>query len=163
MSPPRAFSKVYQDVRTDRRFREVYYDDAAFALWVRLLLQANDSWPSAAPIPRSTKARPLALLVEVGLVRLVGTDEYRIHGLDPGEAAEESPGVPRGPGPMGAERSRSGVRGGVLTAMLAAFLAAMPEQCNVEGEGEREGIQGTRPLERVDPLRSWRPGEETTG
>ena len=83
MRQAREFSKVYHDARDDRRFREVWHDDAALALWIRLLVQANESWPSPAPIPRSAKARPLGVLVRVGLVRMVGEDEYRIHGLDP--------------------------------------------------------------------------------
>ena len=78
----RAFSKVYHDIRSDRRFAEVYRDDNAFALWVRLLIAANESWPDPGPIPRSTKPGALALLVESRLIVLVGRDEFRVHGLD---------------------------------------------------------------------------------
>lgn len=74
-----AYSRLYH--KFSREFPTVYADDAALASWVRLLLVADASWPMRPPVPRSVKARPLAVLVKLGLVILDG-DNYTVLGLD---------------------------------------------------------------------------------
>jgi hypothetical protein len=76
------YVKVYYRIADDPRFEHVFYDDAALALWLRLLLLADGTWPASAHIPASSKSRALKLLVDAGLVELVGNHRYRIHGMD---------------------------------------------------------------------------------
>lgn len=78
----RKYSRVYHEAVDDAKFERVWTDDHALALWVRLLVKADQTWPSSADVPRSARRSSLALLVEVGLVDLLPSDRYRIHGLD---------------------------------------------------------------------------------
>jgi hypothetical protein len=74
-----AYSRLYH--RFQSEFPTIYADDHALASWVRLLLVADASWPMRPPVPRSVKAKPLAALVDCGLVVLEG-DAYTVRGLD---------------------------------------------------------------------------------
>lgn len=78
----RKHSRVYHEAIEDDRFRDVWPDDAALALWLRLLVAADGAWPAAASLPRSTRKAALAKLVDAGLVDLANGDYFRIHGLD---------------------------------------------------------------------------------
>ena len=82
MSERAPYSRVYWTIVDDPKFAAIYDDDAALSLWLRLLLHADATWPAAAPLPRSARVRPLGKLVTAGLVDRVGTDRYRIHGLE---------------------------------------------------------------------------------
>lgn len=73
------YVRVYSSIIDDPRFERVYPDDRALATWLRLLIEADAMYPAPAPLPR--RAGALRLLVEVGIVELVGSDHYRIHGL----------------------------------------------------------------------------------
>jgi hypothetical protein len=75
------YVRVYYRIRDDERFIGVYRDDAALALWLRLLLLADAMYPTSAPIPRGVRKAALDTLVRAGLVELVPDDCYRIHGL----------------------------------------------------------------------------------
>lgn len=77
MSEP--YSRLYH--RFAREFPAIYADDRCLATWVRLLLLADASWPMRPPLPRSVRAKPLAVLVTAGLVVLDG-DTYAVLGLD---------------------------------------------------------------------------------
>ena len=74
------YVRVYYSITDDPKFADVYDDDAALALWLRLLIVADATHPAAAPLP-VLNAEALAMLVTAGLVDLVGTTRYRIHGL----------------------------------------------------------------------------------
>ncbi len=76
-----AYSRVYHSIVDDPRFESVYANDAALAAWLRLLLVADAMYPAPAPLPRTCRAKALDCLVTAGLVELVGTEHYRIHGL----------------------------------------------------------------------------------
>ena len=82
MSERAPYSRVYWSVMDDPKFDGIYDDDAAFALWMRLLMIADALWPSPAALPRTTRAKPLAKLVEAKLSDLLAKDRYRIRGLD---------------------------------------------------------------------------------
>jgi len=83
MTDDRKYSRVYHEAIEDNRFRDVWPDDACLALWVRLLVAADGTWPAPAPVPRRGSRRALDVLVSAGLVELVGGGDYcRIHGLD---------------------------------------------------------------------------------
>jgi hypothetical protein len=62
-------------------FPAIYADDAAYALWSRLLITADMAWPSSASLPRC-KARALAMLTGVSLVELLPADRFRIPSMD---------------------------------------------------------------------------------
>lgn len=79
----RKYSRVYHEAVDDPKFRDVWGNDACLALWVRLLVMADEAWPASAALPRSTKRRALDVLVNVRLVLLhPDGDHYRIRGLD---------------------------------------------------------------------------------
>jgi len=75
------YVRVYYRIVDDPKFAEVFDDDAALALWLRLLLQADAMHPSPAALPHGTKKGPLAKLVRAGLIDLGTGYRYRIHGL----------------------------------------------------------------------------------
>ena len=74
------YVRVYYSITDDPKFADVYDDDAALALWLRLLIVADAIHPAAAPLP-VVNPDALAMLVAANLVDLVGTTRYRIHGL----------------------------------------------------------------------------------
>jgi hypothetical protein len=74
-----AYSRLYH--RFAEEFPVIYANDRAFATWARLLMLADASWPMRPPLPRSVRGRPLADLVEAGLVTVAG-DFYSMLGLD---------------------------------------------------------------------------------
>lgn len=76
-----AYSRVYHSIKDDPRFERVWPTDQVLAAWLRLLIEADASYPAPASIPRSCKPSPLAVLVDVGLVELLPNDLYRIHGM----------------------------------------------------------------------------------
>jgi hypothetical protein len=82
VKPDGRYSRIYHEAVDDERFREVWPDDGALALWVRLLVLADGAWPASVPIPRTAKPRPLSVLVEAGLVRILPGDLFRVNGLD---------------------------------------------------------------------------------
>lgn len=106
MSERAPYSRIYWSVMDDPKFEHVYGDDAAFALWMRLLMNADALWPAPAALHRTVKDRPLAKLVDTGIVDLLPGDRYRIHGLD----AER--GRRRDAARTGSERDPNGTRTG---------------------------------------------------
>lgn len=75
------YVRVYYRIMDDPKFADVYDDDAAFALWVRLLLHADAMYPAPATLPRGVRRAPLDKLVKAELVDLGTGHRYRIHGL----------------------------------------------------------------------------------
>jgi hypothetical protein len=82
MSDRAPYSRIYWSVMDDPKFDGIYEDDAAFALWMRLLMNADALWPAPAPLHRTAKPKALSKLVDAGIVDLLPRDRYRIHGLD---------------------------------------------------------------------------------
>lgn len=82
MSERAPYSRVYWSVADDPKFVGIYDDDAAFALWTRLLMAADALWPAPAPLPRSARKVPLSKLVDACLIDLLPGDRYRVHGLN---------------------------------------------------------------------------------
>jgi hypothetical protein len=78
MSDP--YSRVYW--RFQDEFPDVYADDRALALWLRLLILADGSYPAAAALPRKVDDDVLAVLVSAELLTLIPGDRYRVRGLD---------------------------------------------------------------------------------
>lgn len=82
MSQGAGYVRVYFSIVDDERFVGIYDDDHHLAAWLRLLLVADAAWPSSASLPRSARPASVRALAASGLIELVGTDRYRVHGLD---------------------------------------------------------------------------------
>lgn len=76
------YSRVYWTIPDDPKFVGVYDDDRALACWLRLLLVADQAWPSSAHLPRSARSGTVSKLEQCGLIDLLPGDRFRIHGLD---------------------------------------------------------------------------------
>lgn len=77
----RKFVRVYYDDLI-RDYGDVWYDDTALAAYIRLLSTADPMWPTPPELPRSVKAKALALLKGRGLVVAMPRDRFGIKGLD---------------------------------------------------------------------------------
>lgn len=75
-----SYSRLYH--RFAEEFPEVYANDQSLATWIRLLLLADASWPMRPPLPRSAKMRAIQHLAMVGLIEVVGDEQYTVRGLD---------------------------------------------------------------------------------
>lgn len=75
------YVRVYYRIIDDPKFSSVYDNDAALAVWLRLLLAADAMYPAPATIPRGVKASALDRLVKAELIDLLPGDRYRLHGL----------------------------------------------------------------------------------
>jgi hypothetical protein len=64
-----------------RDYSDIYYTDAAFATWMRLLVLAEQMWPMPVELPRSVRPKALAVLTDAGLITTNGT-YYTVKGLD---------------------------------------------------------------------------------
>lgn len=70
-------------------YPDIYADDAAYALWSRLLIAADMAWPSSASLPRY-KPRALGMLTVPGLVELLPADRFRIPSMDKHRSARSN-------------------------------------------------------------------------
>lgn len=86
---PDPYVRVYYSITDDPKFADVYDDDAALALWLRLLITADATYPAAAPLPVVNESA-LAKLQEAGLVDVVARTRYRIHGLESERSRRQS-------------------------------------------------------------------------
>ena len=82
MSERAPYSRVYWSIIDDPKFSDVFDDDRRLALWLRLLLMADQAYPASAHIPASAHRSSLGALVACGLVDLGTGGRFRIHGLD---------------------------------------------------------------------------------
>lgn len=76
------YARVYWSIVDDREFAGIYDDDAALALWLRLLLIADQAWPTSAHLPKTARVRPLEKLTKAGLVRISAGGRYTVRGMD---------------------------------------------------------------------------------
>jgi hypothetical protein len=76
------YARVYHAIIDDPKFATVYDVDSALATWLRLLIIADQAWPSSAILPGNARHRVVKLLADCGLVDLQPGWRYRIHGLD---------------------------------------------------------------------------------
>jgi len=73
------YSRLYHQI-TDE-FPDIVDDDACFALWVRLLIIADQAWPSTGILPYGVKRKALDRLIEAELVT-VTVPRFRVRGVD---------------------------------------------------------------------------------
>jgi len=78
----RPYSRHYHDLIDDAKFLEVYPDDHHYATWSRLLMVADQAWPSSAHLPSTARKASVAKFVEVGLVDVLPNGRFRLHGLE---------------------------------------------------------------------------------
>lgn len=83
------FSRVYY-VDLEENFRQVWDDDVALAVYVRLLSVAEAMWPAIPEVPRSARNAVVKQLIEAGLVIPVPPYRFRILGLDAARSARRS-------------------------------------------------------------------------
>lgn len=76
------YSRIYWEAVDDVKFATVWDDDRALAAWLRLLIVADMSWPSSAPIPIGTNAKALEKLESVRLIERMTGSRFRVVGLD---------------------------------------------------------------------------------
>jgi hypothetical protein len=81
MSERAPYSRVYWQIPDDPKFATVYDDDHALALWLRLLLAADQAHPASAALPVGSRKSAVALLVDANLITVTGS-RFRIVGLD---------------------------------------------------------------------------------
>ena len=81
MSERAPYSRVYWQIVDDPKFATVYDNDAALALWLRLLLAADQAHPASATLPVGSRKTAIAALVDAKLITVSGS-RFRIVGLD---------------------------------------------------------------------------------
>jgi hypothetical protein len=72
------YSRIYWSATEDPRFDKVWSNDAALALWVRMLIEADASYPLKPQMPRAS--RSLTVLLDAGLIEAHGS-RYTVRGL----------------------------------------------------------------------------------
>ena len=80
--PVRPYSRVYWQARDDVKFARVWSDDRVLGCWLRLLVAADMAWPASADLYLGIHRPSLHILTEAGLVDVLTSGAYRIHGLD---------------------------------------------------------------------------------
>src|SRR6187455_2666336 len=63
-------------------FPEIYADDAAYALWHRLLVLGDMAWPASASLPFGVRRASLGKLVAAELITIHPGNRYRVRGMD---------------------------------------------------------------------------------
>jgi hypothetical protein len=76
-----SYIRVYYSIITDPKFVGVFSNNDHLATWLRLLLAADAIYPAPAPIPRSAEQASLDVLVEHGIIAIVGYDHFGVVGL----------------------------------------------------------------------------------
>jgi len=76
----RHFSILHWRFRDE--FPEVWSDDHAFALWCRLLMDADIAYPHPASLPATTRKAALAMLVEAELITVLPAGRFTIRGQE---------------------------------------------------------------------------------
>ena len=84
------YSRVYWTAVDDPMFADVWANDRALAAWLRMLVLADQCYPSSAPMPSATAA--VRLLVDAGLVIELPGNRYTIRGLEKERAMRSQSG-----------------------------------------------------------------------
>ena len=126
------YVRVYYRIIDDPKFADVYDDDRALALWLRLLLHADAMYPAPAMLPPAFNKKALDKLVRAGLVDVGTGYRFRIHGLQVerdrrAEAARFAADV-KNHGKEEAERRQSARKAAALRAQSDSTAEVVPLQ-----------------------------------
>lgn len=139
----RKYIRVYYDELADE-FPEVWADPLLYWSWSRLLVVAEKMWPSVPEVPRAVRPRPVARLVELGIVTLVPPHCFQVRGLDAERTRRAN-----------AARNAARNRWGTATGTAGRNAEVMPRRDEYEtnhGYTEAERVVGAHPA-AVEPLR----------
>lgn len=75
------YSRIYWTVVEDPKFADVYDDDRRWAAYTRLLMAAEATYPSPAPLPRWLADDVMEALVEARIIEVLRGTSYRVVGL----------------------------------------------------------------------------------
>lgn len=76
------YSRLYWEVVDDDRFVGIYDNDHHFATYIRLLLIADGAWPASGHLPLGVRRASTEALSDCGLIELLPSGRFRVHGLD---------------------------------------------------------------------------------
>jgi hypothetical protein len=76
----RPYSRHYWEWADE--YPELYENDAACALWYRLVRLADMAWPSSATLPVGTRKAAIGALIGADLIRMVTRTTYKVRGMD---------------------------------------------------------------------------------
>lgn len=102
-----------------RDYPDAWADERVLGTWLKLFVRAEQMWPLPCELPRSIRPRPLAVLVEMGLIATDGT-VYAVKGM----AAERE------------RRSNAGKAGAAKRWHSEGNANAMPSSRRAEAEDE---------------------------
>jgi hypothetical protein len=86
------YVRVYYTILDDPKFESVSGNVAMLGTWLRLLMTADAVWPASADIPVGLSPSKVRVLADCGLVDLMPSHRYRIHGLDSERNARSNAG-----------------------------------------------------------------------
>jgi len=75
------YSRVYWGIVDDPKFSTIYDDDHHLAAWLRMLVVADQSYPTSAQVPANIRRASVKALVDAHLIVVTGR-RFRIVGLD---------------------------------------------------------------------------------
>jgi len=75
------YSRVYWGIVDDPKFSTIYDDDHHLAAWLRMLVVADQSYPTSAQVPANIRRASVKALSEAHLITVTGR-RFRIVGLD---------------------------------------------------------------------------------
>lgn len=130
------YSRVYHSILEDPKFVDIYEDDCALATWLRLLIVADQAYPSPALIPQGTCPSGMDKLWDARLVETIGRTRYRVVGL----AAEREKRSASASQAASARWQKSDA-----PAMRPHSAPDAPALLVREGEGEEEGAEKKQP------------------
>jgi hypothetical protein len=165
------YVRVYYSILEDPKFTGVFCDDAALGLWLRLLLNADASWPAPAMLPRRCSEESLKALTDAGIIDLLPNDLYRVHGLDAergrrsaagraGAAALHSQRASQSDRSATAERPQSDRRATAVRPQ--SDRSAEPVPSKAEQEQEHKQSKSTNARARAREMRDWPPTEDAS-
>jgi hypothetical protein len=96
MSERAPYSRVYWEIADDPKFATVFDSDANLAAWLRLLLIADQAYPSSGAIPANCRKTALRALEEADLITRSGS-RFRIKGLEAERERRKAAATTRGP------------------------------------------------------------------
>ena len=77
----RPYARVYY-VDLQRDYPQVWFDPTALGTWLRMLVLADQAWPTMPELPRALRRADLEILTGCGLVILEPNHRYRIKGYE---------------------------------------------------------------------------------